>query len=104
MTHVWCLHEEKMASAVVASSESELKQVGKLEYDPKKEIDRGGCGIVFEGVFEDQSGRKLEVAIKRIVRRYDPNENSEANLLKIATGHPHILRMLYCEEDPDFLY
>lgn len=93
-----------MASVVVESSKSEMKQVGKLKYDPKKEIGRGSYGIVYEGLFEDQSGRNLDVAIKRIIRSNDSIENSEANLLEKATGHPNILRILYCEKDIDFLY
>jgi len=92
-----------MSSAVVSPLTSDINKGDKLKYDRKNEIARGGFGTVYEGLFEEQPGRKLDVAIKRILRSYIV-ENSEADLLEKATGHPNILRILHCDKDVDFLY
>jgi len=86
----------------------ETKKVGKLSYDPKTVIGRGGFGTVFKGFHHDSSHQDdiiESVAVKRLLLT-DVEENTiqrEVELMKSINVHPNIIRYICTETNDDFL-
>lgn len=81
---------------------SEMTTVGKLNYDPKNVIGRGGFSTVFSGFHSSRP-----VAIKRLLRYHDKEKSDdqerEVEVMKKASGHQNILCFIHIEKNVDFL-
>ncbi len=82
-----------------------VKKYGKIAYDLEKIIGGGSFGLgVFEGYYD---GFNEKVAIKRIIRNFAIKESTikqEVDLMKMANGHPNILRCIGFEMSEEFLF
>lgn len=86
--------------------------VGKLRYFPTKILGRGSFGTVFSGfyVYSDGSifrpAKSTLVAVKRVERGLIDESviRREEELMKKATDHPNILKLVHTEMNAEFLY
>jgi len=88
-------------------------RVGNLRYDPNKGLGRGSFGTVFSGFHVHLLGasqfhteHSTPVAVKRIEKSL-VNESifrKEEELMKKASNHPNILKLIHTEMNAEFLY